>query len=90
MSTIVVSQLLNGTYRGQGEKRDAIDGALGHKDVEAEVNIEHELEENSPYPEVPLDAERPLPGEAGSYSVYWPCTRFLKNKSPKPVGLLDP
>ena len=36
----------------QAEKRDAIDGALGHKDVEAELNIEHELEENSPYPEV--------------------------------------
>jgi hypothetical protein len=34
------------------EKRDAIDGALDHKDVEAEMNIEHELEENSPYPEV--------------------------------------
>jgi hypothetical protein len=34
------------------EKRDAIEGALDHKDVDAERNIEHELEENSPYPEV--------------------------------------
>ena len=36
----------------QAEKRDAIDGALVHGDVDAEKNIEHELEENSPYPEV--------------------------------------
>lgn len=34
------------------EKRTAIDGALDHKDVEAELTIEAELEENSPYPEV--------------------------------------
>jgi OPT family small oligopeptide transporter len=34
------------------EKRNAIEGALGEHDVEAELNIEHELEENSPYPEV--------------------------------------
>lgn len=35
-----------------GEKRAAIDGALDHHDVDAEKNIEAELEEDSPYPEV--------------------------------------
>jgi hypothetical protein len=34
------------------EKRIIIGDALDHHDTEAELSIEHDLEENSPYPEV--------------------------------------
>lgn len=34
------------------KKMDDLKGALGHHDTEAEAALEHELEENSPYPEV--------------------------------------
>jgi hypothetical protein len=34
------------------EKRAAIEDAVNHHDAEAESAIEHDLEENSPYPEV--------------------------------------
>jgi hypothetical protein len=38
------------------DELDAVEDALQVGDVEKEVAIEHELEENSPYPEV-----RPIP-----------------------------
>jgi hypothetical protein len=34
------------------DKREAIESAIHHHDAEAEISVEHELEENSPYPEV--------------------------------------
>jgi hypothetical protein len=36
----------------ESSKRDAIEQAVKSHDVEAEVQMDHELEENSPYPEV--------------------------------------
>ena len=39
-------------YNLDSSKREAIENAVKSHDVEAEIQIDHELEENSPYPEV--------------------------------------
>lgn len=36
----------------ESDKRDAIESAVKRGDEEAEINLEQELEDNSPYPEV--------------------------------------